>query len=287
MKKQIHIIALLLMISAGAKAQKEVLFKIRYMPDQHYAMLMKMTMNMDMNMSGDSATMKQIKASGQTFPMLMVMESTTNGDIKTGRLTSGNKIPYTMTLKAAPAKMTMNGQTMDVPTPATNETLFGNYTPDGKMSIDSIAGKKTDDLLKTTMSKLVENITANIQFPEKPMKIGDTFTQSIPMDMPMAGMAYKINCKAIYKLVSIANNKANFDMRYDISSDVAAGQGMAIKMAGDGDGNFIYDIPANYATSMLSNMNVKYSMTMPQAPTMKMDGKMTMKMDIQTTVSKN
>lgn len=289
MKKSLSIVALLLSISAGAMAQKQVLFKIKYNPNQHYAMLMKMNMNMEMNVSGDSAMINKIKASGQSFPMIMTMDMATNGDIKTGAINKASQIPFTMIVGIKPAKMTMNGKEMAIPMPATNETLFGTSNSQGALTIDSVSGKK-DPAVKASMSKLIENLTANIKFPEKAMKVGESFVQDVPMDMPMAGMTTKMDCKVTYTLVSINGDKANFDLKYDIKSDInsgAAGQAMAITMTGDGDGKMLYDISTNYATSMVGTMNITYAMTMPQAPTMKMDGKMKMGMDVQTTITKD
>jgi hypothetical protein len=286
MKRTFTVIVLFLSISIQAQAQKEVLFKIKVAPNRQYSMLMNMTMNMEMNLSGDTAIVSQAKKSGQSFPMVMTMSSGTTGLIKTGALNNSNKIPFSMILSTHPTKMVMNGQTTDVPVPVTNETLLGTYTPEGVMSIDSVVGKKADNVLKATMTKMMEGIQANIKFPEKPLKIGDTFTQEMPMDIPVAGFNAKMSSKITYKLVTIQDNKAYFDLKYDLSSDMS-GQSMSIKMVGDGDGKFVYDILSSYGVDMVTNMNIAYSMNIPQAPTAKMDGKMKMLMDIKTTIGNN
>lgn len=259
---------------------------MQIVPKHDYALLMKMNLNVEMNVTGDWAMIKQMKGAGQAFPMVMLMETGTTGDIKTGAINPANKIPFTMTMQTQPSKMTMNGKETPIPMPATNETIFGTYTTDGKMTLDSIAGKKIDDLTKATMIKMIDGMKAAVNFPTTPMKIGDTFTQDTPMDLPIAGMASKINSKTTFKLVSIDNNKAYFDLTYDLSMDMN-GSAIAMKMAGGGDGKMVYDIVASYPTAMQSNMNVNYSMTLPQAATMKMDGKMKMVMDYTTTISAN
>lgn len=286
MKKSLHTIALLLFIGVGAKAQKQMMFKMVVAPKHDYALLMKMNLNMEMNVTGDTAMINKMKGSGQAFPIVMVMESGTNGDIKTGALNAANKIPFTMTMQTLPSKMTMNGKETPIPMPATNETMFGTYTTDGKMTLDSIAGKKIDDATKAAMIKMIDGMKAAVKFPDTPMKIGDTFTQDTPMDLPISGMASKLNSKTTFKLISIDNNKAYFDLKYELTMDMN-GSAMAIKMAGGGDGKMVFDIAASYPTAMQSNMNVNYSMTMPQAATMKMDGKMKMVMDYTTTISGN
>ncbi|RKR81131.1 hypothetical protein BDD43_1275 [Mucilaginibacter gracilis] len=287
MKKSLSIIALFLFIGAQSHAQKQMIFKMLVKPNYHYDMVMNMNMNMEMNISGDSATINQIK-SGQSFPMIMNAQSAVNGDIKTGLVNAVNKIPFTMTMKTLASKMNINGKENPMPVPATSTVMYGTYTADGKMNLDSIAGTKATDEIKNSMTTTIKGIQAIVKFPEKPMKIGDSFTQDTPMDLPIADMQLKLISKTTYKLTAIEDNIAYFDAVYDITMDVAgnaAGMAMAMNMTGDGDGKLVFDIKANYPTSIKKNMNINYNMTMPQAAGVKMDGKMKMLMDMKTTIS--
>jgi hypothetical protein len=285
MKRSLAVIALFLSVATQLKAQKEVLFKMKVNPNRNYAMLMNMNMNMEMNVEGDTAMINKIKKSGQTFPMVMTIATTTSANIKT-RALAADKIPFTMTMQSQSGKMTINGKENTMPVPVSNENIYGFYTTDGKMDIDSIAGKKVNAALKENMIKLMEGIQAKVKFPDKLMKVGDTFTQSMPIDIPIAGFSAKMNNTITYKLTAIENNKAHFDLKYDMVSDMS-GQQISITMTGGGDGKFVYDIPASYGVDMISNMNINYSLSMPQAPAVKMNGKLKMLVNYKTTITKN
>lgn len=215
--------------------------------------------------------------------MLMTMQLGYNSNVKTKTANLQKEVPFVMNIQSLPSKMIINGKENDTAIPATNQTFYGAYTSEMKTKIDSIPGKVMDENLKESVIKMVEGIQANIKFPEKPLKIGDTFLQDVPMEIPLGGMSAKIVCKTTYKLISIANNKANFDLKYVMQMD-ASGQNMSLDMSGSGDGKFIYDMISSYPVNMVNNMSMTYAMVMPQSDKVKMNGKAKMVMSNQTTV---
>jgi hypothetical protein len=284
MKKLLGVSTLLFAAIVSVKAQTEVLFKIKMLPNRTYSSTMKMDMNMEMNYDGDAATMDKIKASGVKMPIIMQMQSGMNADIKTGSVNKNNYFPFSMSMQQLEAKMTMSGQPSPMPpTSAAIQTMYGKCPIDGLMEIDSIPGTAMNDSLKITMRKLMKSIQASVEFPTKPMKVGDTFTQESPFDIPMAGMNAKMKMKAIYKLISIANGKANFDMNFTMSMDMGLGGQGAMDMKGDGDGKMVYDMATNYPSDSKQNVNMLYSMAIPQQK-MSMKGTLKMQMDQQTVV---
>jgi hypothetical protein len=284
MKNTIYALILLLLTGFSLKAQQQATFKMKVAPNKSYDLQMKMSMNMLMDISGDTAMVNQMKKAGQPFPMNMVMDMGMGGLIKTNAANANNNVPFVMAMKPSALKMVMNGKETPIPMPAVNETVYGFYTSDGKMSIDSIAGKKADDATKEAMMKMADGIQATIKFPDGPMKIGDTFTQDLPMNLPMAGLgAGKMTSKTTYKLTAIENNKAYFDLVYDFAMDMSTG--MSMNMTGNGDGKLVYDMLSNYPQSTHGNMSINYDMKMPQAQNMNMAGKMKMVMDVQNTIT--
>jgi hypothetical protein len=286
MKRSFTIFVLFLLIGAELKAQKQVLFKISVLPNTNYSSVTKMDMNMEMTMVGDSAFTNMVGKKGLKFPMVMQMQTGFNSSVKTGIANLQKEIPFTMNIQTLPSKMTMNGTDTNIPVPTTSQTYYGVYTDGIKAKIDSVAGKKMDENLKASIIKMIEGITGNIKFPEKPMKVGDTFTQDVPMDMPMGTFAAKIICKTTYKLISIENNKAFFDLNYVITMDMTV-QKMTIDLSGDGDGKLVYNMDFSYMDSMTNNMNMIFSMVMPQLAKVTMNGKAKVSTNLQTTISKN
>jgi len=287
MKKLPVLVAAFLFIAMQVKAQKEVLFKMKYLPKHSYNSDMKMDMNMEMNISGDTAIMNDIKKSGQAFPIIMQMQSTSKMNVKTGMISSTNDIPLTMSVTSLSAKMTMNGKAMDTPMPSNIQTMYGKFTKEGKMTIDSVAGSKMTDSVKEAFMKMLQGMQGNIVFPDKKMKIGDTFYQSIPMNIPIMGSDSKMLSKTTYKLIAVENNKAYFDIKMDMTMDLGGNKGMTMDMMGGGDGKMIFDTVSGYPTTIQNNIKVNYKFAMPQAQNMTMNGKMNMLMDMQTVLVAN
>lgn len=287
MKKLFIPLVLFSFTFTALKAQKEVLFKMQYLPKHGYALLMKMDMNMEMNISGDSTIMNSLKKSGQKMPMIMQMQSNSKMDVQTSAATSVNEVPMVMNIAQLSAKMTMNGQESNLPIPNSGiQKMYGKFTKDGKMSLDSISGIKLTDSVKEATMKMIKNMQGNIVFPDKAMKVGDTFVQDIPMDIPIAGMSAKMLSKTTYKLIAVESSKAYFDVKMELTMDMT-GKAMTMDMTGGGDGKMIFDTAIGYPTTVQNNMKVIYSFAMPQAKNMKMNGKMNMLMDMQTTVAAN
>jgi len=283
MKKIITLLACLFIATIAAKAQKEVLFKIKYLPNHTYSSVTTMNMNIEMNYNGDSAAVNKLKASGMKMPMLMQMEIAMNSAIKTDAYNAKKEIPFTLNLQVPQPKMTMNGNALPIPGSATTQVITGKYNTDDKLEVESLSGKTMTDSAKTAIMKSIEAIQGNVEFPKTPMKVGDTFTQDIPMKMPIPGFTDNLTIKTTYKLVSIENGKANFDMNFLMNSGEAKS---AFNMKGTGTGQFVYDIANNYAVNMHENIDMSYTTSMPQQ-NMSMKGSMKMLMSQQTTFSSN
>ena len=134
------------------------------------------------------------------------------------------------------------------------------------------------------MNKMVQSFQNNLKFPDKPMKIGDTFEQDMPFNIPGMGSDMKIGAKVSYKLISISGGKANFNITYNMNMDMAAGKSIpaAMHMTGGGAGTMEYDIATNYPTHYVQNMDM--NMAIPAAAGKNMTMKMKMLMEQQTTL---
>ncbi len=278
MKKAFSLFILISIAVLRSNAQSEVPFKIKMLPNRTYSSVMKMKMNMEMNYD-DPAAVKNAKGSSAPTPMVVQTETSMSTEMQTGALTPANDFPFTMSLKQLAAKSMMNGKETPSAAPGPDQVMTGRYTTDGKMELQSISGTAMTDAMKEQMSKVVKNIMGAIEFPEKSMKPGDTFTQEIPFDMPLPGMTPKLTMKGTYKLIDIVAGKANFDLAFVITVDAQS----TIKMNGTGAGKMVYDIATNYPTSTVENMTLTYNLAIPQQPT-HLSGKMDMTIDMQAVV---
>lgn len=246
-------------------AQKSVVFKIKYKPSHTYHLSVKTDLNMEMDATGDEASLAEIKKSAK-LPMLITGHNIQDLNIVTENSKADQSFPFTMTMPVTESVMTLNGQKIDTPNPLNGKTIYGTGSAEGKIHVDSVSGKNADEKVKSLVTAIINNISSKIQFPDKPMEIGETFTQEMPMALPIPGFSnIQMNIKIVYKLLSVDNDSANFDIDQFMAMDLKTTQNgveMTIGGQGKGTGKLVYSIKNNYMTSMSSNLNFNVSFVM-------------------------
>lgn len=257
MKKSL-ILPLMLLATTQLKAQQSVMFKLVYQPKTTYTIDKDMKVMMNMNLPAEIAA-----ATGGVQDMTMVMNSNTTSVITAGARSQGN-MPVKFTMKANTMKVSMNGQDMPAGSIATpNVAVYGKYTTDSKLLVDSIAGQKMTDSLRGVMSKMLDAVQDGIKFPDHPLKVGETFTQDMPLSLPLPGIGggNTVNMKMTYKLLRIVGNTAAFDFTENIDLNMnpqVQNQDLKITMTGSGDGFLNYDIAKQFFTTMSNNLSVNF-----------------------------
>jgi hypothetical protein len=285
MKKALLILSLILSFTFS-KAQQAFLFKIKYLPGQVYQSDVTTNTNMEMNISGDSATMEKIKAKGIKLPMLIKTSTDMDVIIKTGAPKADNTFPIAINYNNIISKKVMNGvESTDGASPLIGQTIFGQYTTDGKIQIDSISGKTLNDEIKTVLTKTISNLINQLQFPDHALKIGETFTQDVPFSLPIAGLNMALTIKIIYKLKSVEKNMAYFDLDESMDMDMSMkkdNNNVTMKGTGIGTGTMAYDIDKNLASSRSTNFKMNFQMLMGK---LSMSGNAVMESVIQTKIA--
>jgi len=265
MKKTILVLTLLCAFTLS-KAQQSFLFKIKYLPGCLYESTVTTGMNMEMNVSGDSTVMASIKAKGTKLPIIVNSESSTEFDAKTGAVRADNLFPIAIRFKNRTEKKTVNGVVSNESSnPLVGQTIFGHYSTGGKIQVDSISGKTLNDEVKEALATMIGNLLNEMHFPESPMKIGETFTQEVPFNLPLAGTSMEATIKIIYKLTSVDKNLAYFDLDESMNIDMSTEKNSVtinVKGAGKGSGKLIYDINNNYAPTRSAGLKMNYQMEM-------------------------
>ena len=255
-------------------AQNEVLFQAKFKPNKTYITEMVNNMQMDMNFDIDSAKKKEIEGKGMKLPMHMDILQEMTLSTKTGAVAADKRIPMTMTYDKVEISMTMNGKEMKQPNKFVGMQIKGYATEEGKVSIDAIEGNP-DAATKKALQKMISEVLRNVEFPNKAMKIGDSFTQEVPMEMPMNGTTLNMLTNMTYTLKEIKESQAFFDYTQSLSMNFKMEKGNTTA-TGSGRGTMIYDIPANYITDSTSDMIMDMKMQM---------GEMAMKMNLKAKTS--
>ena len=249
----------LLLLFFNAEAQQSVVFKMKYQPDHSYDAATTLSMNANITLSGDTNIIAKLKSKGVIQPITLNMETSINGSTKTGPADANNNIPITINYKIGQISISFNGKKIDVPQKINSDrTIYGHVNAAGTLKSDSISGAKIKDTSSKTASQLINSIQNKIKFPDHPLKVGDTFTQDLPMNIPIGSNDTEADVKVIYKLVKIDGGNAYFDMDQTMNMQLTFKQS-PITLTGSGTGKLIYDIRDSFPTDYSSNLNFKFN----------------------------
>jgi hypothetical protein len=247
---------LLLFIAVKASAQKSVLFRMKYLPQHTYNILMTAKVNIKADLSGNQEILDKISEQGITMPAIIILNINSTGVTKTGVLAADNSFPMTTTYQVDKPNITVNGKNTPIPVeqkPAV--TIYAHVLPDGKVKGDSVTGKKKDTSGKTA-SQMFNSLQKHIKFPNRRMHVGESFTQDLPFTMPMNMGGDSVTSKTVYTLVSIADGKAYFDMTQTIDMKIDTKQ-TELTIKGNGAGKMVYSIKDNFLLTYSTTMNMK------------------------------
>jgi len=258
--KKTFLLAIVLLAAFAVKAQQQVQFKIKLQPNRIYKITGGINLNATANLSGDPEALNKLKQQGMTQPLNMVMTLEMAGTGKTGAINAEKKFPINYQYEPAKISGNLNGKELPIPAKKTGVSVQGFVDENGKITLDSLNNQKLNDSVTRAMAmKMMSTIQSKISFPDKPMKVGDSFTQSVPFNIPAGGSNLDINVSITYKLINIQGNTANFDLiqAVDMKLDV---KGAKINISGTGTGKLVYDIGENYPTTMTGDMTMKFNL---------------------------
>jgi hypothetical protein len=250
----------LLLLGFKAEAQKGVIFKVKYLPNQSYTGAINIDINCAATLSGNDTVISKLASQGITQPVNADIKLKVASNTQTSAVAADGSFPITLKYNFDDLSAEINGNAIPVPTEkfGAGMSIVGHVSKDGKLKADSISGKKVTDSTEAKVNKMMDAIRKNIQFPDHPMKIGETFTQDMPLNMPMGGSNMEFDSKVVYKLVSEADGNAYFDVQQSMNITIPIG-GTPMSMNGTGTGKLVYNISKNFATSYTTNLVIKIS----------------------------
>ncbi len=177
------------------------------------------------------------------------------------------------------SKTIINGNSTEHPNPVNGMQIIGKYNTEYVFEIDSIIGDNVTEQLRLTIAQTMENVQKQIDFPENELKIGDSFTNEMPMSIPMQGMnPMNIVINTTYLLTDVSDGIAYLDLDQTIMLDSEQEQ-MKMSATGSGKGTCAYSINHNYLVKYASELPMNLSIEMNEMMSMKMQ------MDTKTNIS--
>ncbi len=213
-------------------------------------------------MTSDDPKFKDfIKEQYKGKPVVSTSESIYESIIKTAAM-ENKKIPYVTKFTKSVTTQDLEGETKITPTELQDALIYGHYDDKRQNVIDSIVKKDMKAKTRKIIGDMQKQLYDNVKYPEKPMKIGESFKNDVPFDTPMgeAG-AIKMATNIIYTLKKIKDNKAFFDIKTTVTmlSDI---KNIKIVASGGGTGKMEYDILNKFCTLYDSDTTMNMDMDM-------------------------
>lgn len=263
--------------SCTTHTKNELTFRIQVKPDTKYNATTVQTTKEKVSFSGSQEILQKLKNRGISNPLIKNIQSKTESVTKTGKLVNGKTFPVTMKF----IKSTRNDGNEFIPD---GTVLYGECPVNGMPSFDSIASGGLNENIKHQLIDLVQKTFDQLHsFPEKKLKVGESFSRTIPLIIPVVNMTIKMEMKSTYKLLSIKDRIGTFGItiNYTITTNST---GYTISAKGSGNGKLLYDISENYYRQYQIKSNLEMNMDINN---IKINNKITNSLMQTTSISKN
>ena len=234
--------------------QDSLRFKVEFLPNRVYETQMKINSTSEMTFTADEETLRQLEESGIEMPVIMEQEIESSMIANNGSRDEDGNIPVMLSYNKTIVKSTVNGKATIEEKPSTEMDIFGRYNSDNQLEVDSIAGKEIDETTKALIKSLLAQVSENVKFPDRALKIGDQFTNSMPMSIPVSDLKpVNVFIETIYTLDSIKDEKAYFLVEQTVSLDASFDQGN-VEASGSGGGTMEFDMKTNHMSRFVVDM---------------------------------
>ncbi len=254
MKYKILISLVFVLISFNTYSQNELTLKIQYSPETKYSQTIIQTSENNMTYSGSKEFLQKIKEKGIQNPTVTNSSSTIKSAFKTGKLNNKNFFPLTMEFLHS----SNNEGKQIIPN---GTIIYGHGAIDDMPKLDSIVSKDLDSNFKKELLQTMQSAFAQISFPVKTLKIGENFSQEMPLSLPVLGNTIEMTIQTNYKLISIENNLGYFEVSqiYTMKSNISKND---IVATGSGEGKIVYDIKNNFFLKYYTDGEIEMDMKM-------------------------
>lgn len=234
-------------------SQDEIIFKGYYSPQKKYKQIIEQTSEMKLEYIGSEEFMENLKKKNIQNPTITNQNSTNEANVFTGKLNNSKNFPFTMKF----TKTTSSNER----TPKLEGTIiYGTGTMNEMPKLDSITSESLDENSKKLILETLQTTFSQLNFPERKIKIGESFSRKSPLSIPISGDTINISMNSSFKLISISNGKANLDVVVIFTMETNSSK-FEVTANGQGKGIMIYDIKNNfiskYETDTEMNMYFK------------------------------
>jgi hypothetical protein len=233
--KKITTLLSVFLFTLALQAQQTVNFKIEYKPNTTYAQTITQSNKVDVSY-GDGGE-----------PMVNESATTMQNLVKTGKLT-GDEMPLNMEMtmdKSAQGADQLNGS-----------KFYGRVKKGNVMVFDSIQAPGMQPEMKNMLKGMMEKMLTQAFVAERKVKVGESFVQEIPMNIPLGPVTLDMKDVVTYKLNKVEGTKAYFSLNHVITMQTTT-EGEEMKGSGVGNGEMVYDMASNFTVQNDSDVSME------------------------------
>jgi hypothetical protein len=261
MKKNFTILFLLFPITVIGQNGK--IFNIYYKPDKIYNIQSETTSETKMSLKGDKSVIDRINQNGSQFPLTILMTISEQFTSSTGAATTEKVVPIKFYFQNEQTKTTYNNNTSVQANPLNGLKIDGVYINQKTFVLNPNSVSGLDESKKQNLLKALEMTQNQITFPQKPLKIGDQFTQNNTMLIPVSGFnPIQSIITSTFTLLDTIDGIAKFkiDQIYKLDK---SDPNFKVEFMGTGYGSADYSIPNNFLNSHLIKSKISIVIKLP------------------------
>lgn len=234
MKKLFAAIILFTQFSCTKPPQDSLTLKVQFQPEKKYSLTTERTSQTVIKYSGQEIALRKFKQMGIKNPTISEKKIRREYRVTTDKTTDQTSFPCTVEL--------IKTTTIDGKTDNSDGAIFRGHCLVGNMpTFDSVVKDGLDKDDKKALIQAIENTFSQLSLPEKKLKIGELFSVEHPLSMPMEGSTVEMEVTTNYKLISILNDIASFDISQTYIMNPTL-LNNSFKGTGSGNGQLLYDI---------------------------------------------
>ncbi|MFN8342575.1 MAG: hypothetical protein U0V64_12960 [Cyclobacteriaceae bacterium] len=235
-------------------AQKAQLFQSYLTAEKSYKITQTSDISGELNFMGSEELVEQLKQQYGGLPLLFTAKSNQVMTTTTGAIRPDQSVPFETHVDEYTTTQNMGGQTNTQANPIQGMVIAGHLDSRHKVTIDTLFGTAMTPELKGLISTVID--VAQIQFPERPLKKGDSFDQDVPIEIPVAGVAtMKMNIHSTYTLTGIEQGLGKFDVVQVVTLNMPDSN-LDLSATGNGTGKGEFNIAQHMLTSFKSDLTM-------------------------------
>lgn len=233
-------------ITISCNSQEKIDFKVGYLPNLDYTLSQKQISENTIKYIASDEVLQSLKDRGVENPTIKKDTTILKSISKTGRI-EGNEFPVNIELLESTN-----------PTLVSGTKFFGKYI-DQKIRIDSIFSTTMTNEEKMTLRMTMESMLNQVEYPNRKIKVGESFKQNNPISMPIGNIVIELDINSTYTLTNISDGIGyfNLDQIYTLKTEI---ENYEIKVNGKGNGQIQYDIEQQFFTKYFLEMEMNLKM---------------------------